>query len=427
MNRLELIVYNRVKRNPELKRRIRNVYQRVFDLLPVESVSTPYKLTVRENFFFGFHDKCPWSPDNKMLLANKFDVPLRMPQTNDTLTVGYFWGDDYATFRPISETRAWTWQLGCMLQWLGNTNQIVFNDFDGSRHVARIYDADGCHMKDLPLPVGAISPNGGWAASWSFERCRVYAPGYGYANGVDPELDVAKPIAHGLHLLNLKSGETKMLFSVRDVASTQPEASMDGAFHYLTHCLFAPSSERFIFLHAWIDGFNAKWIRMISCDLKGNCFVFPTDGMVSHFAWRDDEHVLAYARVKERGDRYVLFRDRSNAREIIGEDSFNSDGHPSFSPDKRWIVTDTYPDRFRISYLILYDTRMNERLNLAKLRSPRQYSSPTFENNCQCDLHPRWDRLGTMICFDSVHTGKRALCTLRPGDSADLNSPRCLE
>jgi len=420
MNRVELAVYNVVKRNPNLKMGIRNIYQRICDIVPVKEADSPYQIEVREGFYFGFHDKSPWSMDNTMLLANRFDIPLRMPGPKDCLTVGYFTGEGHKVFNTVAETRASNWQQGCMLQWVGGTDTFILNDFDGNSHVAKIYDVSGKLRKTLPVAIGAVSSDGRWTLSYSFERCNVYSPGYGYANGTDPEIGVERPATHGLQLVNLASGEVRRLFSVKEIAALQPDSSMEGAFHYLTHCQFAPSSQRFVFFHRWIKDFNYFRTRMISCDLAGkDLFVFPTDGMVSHVAWRDDRHVLAYARIKEKGDRYVLFEDGNEEFAVVGENHFNSDGHPSFSPDRRWILTDTYPDRFRICYLVLYDTRTNRRYDLAKLKSPRAFASPRFETNWHCDLHPRWNRTGDVVCFDSAHVGQRALCTMRVGDLAE--------
>jgi hypothetical protein len=417
VNRVEHAVYSLVKRNPNLKMGIRNIYQRICDVVPVRELDSANPIEVRENYFFGFHDKCPWSPDNTRLLANRFDVPLRMPYPEDELEVGYFVGENCSEFVPVSRTRAWNWQQGCMLQWVGGTDNLIFNDFDGNSHIAKIYDNSGDLKTILPVPIGAVSLDGSWALSYSFERCSVYSPGYGYANGTDPELQIERPVSHGLQLVNVTSGQAKLLFSVKEIAALQPDSSMDGAFHYLTHCQFAPSSRRFVFFHRWIKDFNYLRTRMISCDLSGkDLFVFPTDGMVSHVAWKDDRNVLAYARISQKGDRYILFQDGSEDFAVVGAEHFNSDGHPSFSPSKRWIITDTYPDRFRICYLVLYDTQTDRRYDLAKLKSPRAYAAPRFDTNWHCDLHPRWNRTGDAVCFDSAHTGRRALCIMHVGD-----------
>src|SRR2546429_615649 len=104
MNRIEQMVYNALKRNPNAKLRVRNVYQRVLDTIPVATLVASYPITVREGFYFGFHDKCPWSADNSMLLANRFDIPLRMPRPEDRITVGYFTGEEHQIFNPVAET-----------------------------------------------------------------------------------------------------------------------------------------------------------------------------------------------------------------------------------------------------------------------------------------------------------------------------------
>lgn len=416
MNSLEQVIYNLVKTNPRLKMRIRNIYQRLFDLLPARS-NAAYPIEVREGFFFGFHDKCPWSLDQRMLLAHRYSIPLRMPKPDDTIEVGYFSGRDFKVFTSLGVTSAWNWHQGSMLQWLGESNNIVFNDFDGSHHIARIVNKKGENLGTLTMPVAAVSPNGKMALSYNFARLSTVPQAYGYANGEDSEHDKLIPSKDGLYLIDVSTGNVRNLFSIHDVAKIEPEPSMEGAFHYLTHCQFSPSGERFKFFHRWVHNRNFQWTRMISSDLKGNdVFVFPTSGMVSHVAWRDDNHILAYARTKKFGDKYYLFTDKTDEYSIIGKESFNSDGHPSFSKDGRWIITDTYPDRFRMRYLVLYDTKEKKRYNLARLYSPSIYSGDKFEDLYMCDLHPRWSRDDTMVCFDSAHMGKRALCTITLGE-----------
>jgi hypothetical protein len=417
VNKIELCVYNLVKNKPRLKRWIRDTYQRVGDLVPIKRVESACEIEIREGFFFGFHDKCPWSADNSMLLAHRVTIPLRMPKPDDTIEVGYFSGPNYKDFEAVGTTRAWNWHQGSMLQWIGTSSNIVFNDFDGSQHVARIVDPSGAFVATLPLPVAAVSPDGTKALSYSFARLRGCPHGYGYANGTDPEHDKLIPSKQGLYLVDIASGQTRFLFAAADIAGIQPEPWMSEAFNYFSHCQFSPSGKRFKFFHRCTDKGNRLWTRMISCDLDGkDIHVFPTSGMVSHVAWRDAEHVLAYARTKEFGDKYYLFRDRTDEFSVIGQDSFNSDGHPSFSKDGRWIITDTYPDRFRISYLILYDMEKKKRHNLAKLWSPRGFAGDNIADHLQCDLHPRWNRDSTMVCFDSVSTGERSLCTIALGD-----------
>lgn len=424
MNRLELLLYNAVKDNPRLKKRVVDLYQRAMAVVPVPSVRTAYPVSVRRGYFFGFHDKCPWSADDRMLLAHRFAIPLRMPWPADAVDVGFFTGRELDEFRPVACSRAWNWQMGAQLQWVGPTGHILFNDVEGDQHVARIVDTAGRSVATVPRPVGAVSPNGAKAVCHEFARLRRCASGYGYATGQDPDERVAIPSdpARGLSVADVPSGRLRHLFSVADIASIDPHPSMQGAYHYFTHPLFAPSGTRFVFFHRWLVNGNKTWTRMLSCDLEGRgLFIFPTASVVSHLAWRDEHHLLAYGTVRELGEayHYVLFRDQSHEYELIGTENFTSDGHPQFSPDGRWILTDTYPDRFRVQYLVLYDVLARRRYDVARLRSPFR-----FDADLRCDLHPRWNRAGTAICFDSAHVGERALCTADVGPLDDTHPPR---
>jgi hypothetical protein len=417
LNKLESLVYNQIKTKPFLKDRVRDIYQRLWDVLPVKRTVSAYDIETREGFFFGFHDKCPWSGDGTMLLAHRFNIPLRMPKADDMVEVGYFRGPEYMSFTSIGTTYAWNWHQGAMLQWVGESLNIVFNDFDGQKHVARIVDYEGNAVTTLPLPVAAVSLDGHLALSYSFARLRGTPFGYAYANGKDKEADRLIPSKDGLYLINIASGKINLLFTIADIVAYQPTASMQGAFHYFSHCQFSPSGKRFKFFHRWAKPNGSNGTRMISSDLEGkNIFIFPTARMVSHVAWHDDEHIVAYARTNEFGDKYYRFQDRGDNFSIIGEDAFHSDGHPSFSKDGRWMLTDTYPDRFRRRYLILYDMKRQKRYNLATLYSPKQYVGDLAVGAIRCDLHPRWSRDNTMICFDSAHSGKRALCTIALGN-----------
>lgn len=423
MLRLERFVYDLVKGNPRLKRNVRNAYQMICDLVPVKRFHSAYEIHVRPGFFFGFHDVTPWSPDNTMMLAHRFSIPLRMPLAHDEVEVGFFSGDEFKNFTVVGRTLAWNWHQGAMLQWMGPSEQIVFNDFDGRKHVARIVDTEGCMLSTLPLPVAAISPDGQLAISHNFARLRGTPHGYAYANGADFEQDQLAPEADGIHIMDVASGSSQLLFSVKEIASIAPDTTMRGAFQYFSHCQFSPSGQRFSFFHRWVQRSNEIWTRMISCAIDGSdLHIFRTAGMVSHIDWRDDSHILAYARTRPLGDGYYLFEDLSDVSSAIGRKHLTSDGHPSFSHDRRWILTDTYADRLRLRSLVLYDTHENRRFDLLRLFSPKEFSGVSIADHLQCDFHPRWNRDSTMISFDSAHTGTRALCFITVGD-LDITGP----
>jgi hypothetical protein len=416
MNRIERFFYNRLRRSPGLKSAIRNAYQAVFDLVPAQSAESLYRMRVRESFFFGFHDHTPFSPDNSKLLANRFTIPLRMPEPDDRLEIGYFDGQDHTEYHALASTAAWTWHMGCKSQWQGPNERIVFNDYDRGRYIARIIEIDGPYETCIPSAIGSVSPDGRFAVGYSFNRVEKLMPGYGYQFDTDEgSVNHPHPSDSGVYVIELDSGVKRPLLSIDDLAHLEPSQEMKGAKHFVTHTVFGPDSRRFIFLHRWVkNDVRKRWSRLVCCDINGTTpIIFPSDGFVSHIGWRSENQVIAYCRIPNFDDQYVLFNASVPSEyEIIGYGSFACDGHPSFDRTGRWMVTDTYPDRRRRQRVILYDTAKQIRYDIARVRMPPHFQSPSVFRHWSCDLHPRWDRSGRVICFDSAHRGERSLCTL---------------
>ena len=70
----------------------------------------------------------------------------------------------------------------------------------------------------------------------------------------------------------------------------------------------------------------------------------------------------------------------------------------------RYLLVDTYPDKYRRQNLILYTADGEYIEEIGSFLSPYKFSG---EN--KCDLHPRWDRKGKFICFDSAMNGRRSM------------------
>ena len=428
MNKIEKLVYNTVRGNPGLKKIVRNLYQQAFDLLPVPKAKSGYPIVEREGFFFGFHDHSPFSADNTKLLANSASFDLRMPSKGDRLKIGFFSGNNFKTFTEIGDTRAWNWHMGCKLQWLGNFNQVVFNDHIDGENVARTIDVVTGQESIFPGAISSVSPDGSWGIGYSFSRVEICMPGYGYIHDVcEVDLDSYKPESTGLYSIDFTSGSKKLLITIAQLAGVNPSVSMNGAKHFFTHAQISPDSQRFMFLHRWIHpdvDIDKRFSRLVVCTLDGTILdIFNTNEMVSHIGWRGPEQIIAYCRVPVFDDQYVLFTvGKPEVTKILGGNCFSSDGHPSFDKSGRWMVTDSYPDRRRVQTLALYDAQKEVRLDIAQLPMPKEFQSPSSSQHWACDLHPRWDRQSRFLCFDATFSGRRSLCTIDLGDGLKTES-----
>jgi len=358
--------------------------------------------------FFGYYDKCPWDASGRYLLAMRVAFMNRPPGPEDIAVIGYVDLENDCRWHPLAETVAWYWQQGTMLQWMPRApdREIIFNTRTREGFGSTILDVKTGASRSLPRPIYALASDGCSAVTLNFSRVHRTRPGYGYVGVPDRWEGELAPEHDGIYCLDLESGESRLIISLAQIARIEPESSMEGAIHWFNHLQFNTTGTRFLFLHRWRDpSGKARQTRMFTANPDGSDIAFlGREGMVSHFDWRDETHVLAWS-TRGGENHYHLYEDQSERIEVVGQDVLDQDGHCSYSPDRRWILTDTYPDRLESKRtLILYDPGTNRRIDIGRF-----HSSPQIAGEIRCDLHPRWNRDGTQVCFDSIHEGERQM------------------
>jgi hypothetical protein len=369
--------------------------------------------------YFGYYDKTPWDATGRYLLALEVDFMDRPPDVADLATIGMVDLHDANRFLPITQTAAINWQQGTHLQWMPTApdREIIFNTVTPDDYSAVVRDVFTGRERHLPLPIYDVSRNGKLAVTLNFDRLHTTRPGYGYHHFPDragPDV----PSAHddGIWLLDLETGAHDLVVSLRGAIDFAPTDDMFDARHWFNHLLFSPDDSCFIFLHRWVSRTNHPWgwkTRLFTANPNGSDLcLLNADDMTSHFDWCGPDQVLAWAHRHDRGDHYYLFRDRTAEIETVGEDVLLTDGHCSYSPDGRWILTDTYPDEEHKRALVLYRPEDNLRIDVGRFYSPPEFQDPDplkSRYEMRCDLHPRWSRDGRQVCFDSMHEGERQM------------------
>ncbi len=365
--------------------------------------------------WFGYYDKSPWSGDQKYMLAMEVDFMDRPPTADDTIKVGIVELEAGTEFHALGETRAWCWQQGTMLQWLGSDpeRKCIYNSVEDGQYVSVIHDVQSGETRTLPMPVYAVSRDGTQAVCNNFSRVARTRPGYGYYALPDPTEGVDHPEDDGIWWMDLETGENRLIISLDQIAAIRHQESMDAGEHWVNHLLFSPDGSRFIFLHRWRrPDTGGHYTRLFTANPDGSDICCLADyEMTSHFDWCGNDHVLAWGRHRQIGDKYYLYRDRSPWFTVVGDEVFTCDGHCSYSPDGRWILTDTYPDAEEMRTLLVYDTETGARADIGRFLSPKKYSG-----EIRCDLHPRWSRDGKQVCIDSLHEGHRQLYVIDISD-----------
>ncbi len=366
--------------------------------------------------WFGYYDKFPWDRTGRYLLSLEVDFQDRAPTPADVATVGMVDLENGNQWIPLAQTRVFNWQQGTHLHWMPTApdREIIYNSLcaDGQSYVAVIQDVFTGAKRELPRPIYALTRDGKRAVTLDFDLLHSCRPGYGYHSFPDRAGSDLRDDA-GLWVMDLDTGESELILSIRQITEFAPQPSFVGARHWVNHLQFNSDGTRFIFLHRWRTG-GAAWsweTRLFTVGPDGSRLCCLSDQkMTSHFDWCGADKVLAWAHRDDTGDHYYLFSDLSQEIEPLGVDVFPTDGHCSYSPDGRWILTDTYPDAESKRTLVLYRVADNLRVDVGRFFSPPESQDedgplPTYEK--RCDLHPRWSRDGRQVCFDSRHEGER--------------------
>lgn len=93
------------------------------------TISGPEQITGgdKEHFFASYYGINSWSASQRYVSVLQTDVKYKLPDENDSATLGIV---DLTTseFIPLTQTRAWNFQEGCMAHWLGTSpdSLIIF-------------------------------------------------------------------------------------------------------------------------------------------------------------------------------------------------------------------------------------------------------------------------------------------------------------
>ena len=293
-----------------------------------------------------------------------------------------------------------------MLQWVpGSDSLVIYNDRGEDGYLSHVRDVFSGETKTLSRAIYSLSPAGRYAVTTDFRRINELRPGYGYSGIPDRWPDQTHPSEIGVERIDLETGEVKMLVSLADIVDVPYPGGFGEGKHWFNHLLVSPDGKRTIFLHRW-QTTPGRWAtRMFTIGLDGSDLreINPGAGMVSHFIWRDPDHILAWSVHPSAGNAFYLLEDRVDGKiEAVGSDVMQRDGHCTYLPGNEWIVNDTYPQGpDRLQEVYLYHVASGRRVSLGGFHSPPQY-----KGEWRCDTHPRHSPDGHWLCIDSPHTGE---------------------
>ena len=399
-----------------------------------------------KNHFFGDYGRSPWSHDGRRLLAHRTSLYDRPPGPDDYADIGYVDSDAPDDFIVLDQTTAWNWQRGSMPHWLMHDGRelVVYNTLTENRFAGAMIDVASGQKTLLPRSVYVINPKGHNALSLNYSRLHELRPGYGFAGIPDPFRDDPTPEEDGIFLINLADKSSKLLFSLKEIATFHPHPGTRNVHHWVNDLNFSPSGDRFCFLHRCRMPDGIVVTRLMVAETTGQNLRCVYAGMVSHFDWRSETEILAWAgerklldTMRSKGglrrklvglakpmwhklgepwwmkrwllkDGYFIIHDGPEPPDKVTCPGLYGDGHCSYSQDLQWFMTDTYPDNKGRTRIFLCNEASRQTIQVAQVIGDARLRA----GECRCDLHPRWDSTGQRICFDGHHEGGRQMYML---------------
>lgn len=364
------------------------------------------------HYFFGYYDLQPYNESETLYLTHKSIFDNRLQRKGDTAEVGIL-NMSTGKYEKLDITHAWNFQQGAMLQWnpLAAEHEIIYNDLVDGFYCGVLMDILSGKKRYLERPVANVSRDGKYALSINMSRLYDFRPGYGYADLADPFYDKKHCSEDGVFLIDMNSGKAQLILSMEQIWEFSGSYFKEDEKMVINHITFNTDASRFLML---VRNFPKPGERhrtaLITANRDGSDMYLLSDyGMQSHYWWLNEKEVIFFADGKElacrkgEANNYIL-KDKSYDGYILADGYFSEDNHMSFSPNQRFMITDSYPDLNRHQALRLYSPEKNVCVDLGYF-----YSMPRDCIDIRCDLHPRWNRNGNVVTFDSTHEGFRGI------------------
>ena len=400
--------------------------------------------------WFGYYNYDTLNHDVSKMIAGRIVSDGVAPSKDEKVSLGYY---DLKSGRwnRIGETDSWNWQQGAMCQWLQSGNQqdsIIFNCSDGEKLFAKIYNINTGEQRTIDWPIYGITSDGKKSISLDLERsywCRAYH----YQSVINKEKDGLIWQKDGIYEIDILRNTKRTLIDIDTIIHVDYKDSFKNCKHWLEHVMVNPSGTRFCFLHRFSSPDNVLRYstRLFVANADGSHLsLIPgwEDNIYTHFGWQSDDEFAIYTYTPYKIHEGPGFRELIKNKRILSKDMFfriilsfsavfpywirtrmvgrrsyyqfyqldsknnptpsgkaegrlyRVDGHPSFTADGRYMITDSYPWKDGYQRLMVYDTQTRKSLVLARLNA--YYRG----NPASCDLHPKLCKDNRFLVVDTA-------------------------
>jgi hypothetical protein len=304
----------------------------------------------------------------------------------------------------ISGTDAWNWQQGAMATWLTDKH-IAYNDVVDDMVVCCVYSLDQKRIINKhKYAMQCYSSVNNLYASIDYKKLNSLRPEYGYEKLTVNEYNKDE----GITIVDVYSGKSSFNLTLSEIIIFL-QLNDTIVKSKVNHCQFSPDGKLILFMYRSYRS-DGKYSYLLVWDYSHGILIKLMDKrVVSHYSWIDNNEILVWGRGEvETGYHVVNLNGECNFFKVK-DPLLLGDGHPSVCSKTKNILTDTYPNKSRMSTLFLLDGENEEKV--IQLKQPWKFNGPS-----RVDLHPRFNRDADLITLESGHSGYRRQYILKKKD-----------
>lgn len=339
-----------------------------------------------------YHGVLPWSKDAARLLYLGFDDP----DSEAHIVVQDLQTGQEAV---LASTRDFDFHTAAGQRWIFNDQAVIFT--------AR--DADG-----TPCPAIAYLDDPGKVhlqhAMAGRDVREVCADGESViaASGSTADGGMAR-----VERFHLRTQQHQVLLTSDEVLAALPSELYDGQMSYsFNHSVPNPEQTRlFLKLMRTSPEGKRRFCAFFTYDLETRRVLCWADRISGHPHWMPDgQNILNIIPLQKDGhDRWLVLMDTTTGEiSRLGNARVEGPGHPSPSPDGRWLVTDSFSSDGNFSSIYLYDLQMREMRKIAHLnhhfRGGADYTPQLITRG---QPHPVWSPQGNQLLANYNYAGER--------------------
>lgn len=212
--------------------------------------------------YIGHVQNVPWNQSGRFIIALRTAVRDHLPTADEPAEIILLDAENGFAERPVEQSRAWNPQQGTMLYWNpeAQETQFFFNDREaatnkvfcvlaetaGSGKAKRLREY---RFDDTPLGNGGVAQRGGKFLAINYGRMGRLRRVTGYAGAFDWTGEEKHPANDGVFVVDVKSGEKKLLASFAQLAAAlrSVEPAIDQQALFINHTLWSRDDSRVYF------------------------------------------------------------------------------------------------------------------------------------------------------------------------------------